>query len=168
VTGQHALGVAVGIVLEEFKGEPLRLIVALRNDRQAETEQGVQHATFCHLQAEPGHGITPGGKIGNHLVQPARAAKIAGIAGRHGPVADTHAVVIRAQPIACRFRIFQFRSPHSVIALGQCRHEAAVGQEGERAVAVETAYILEENQILAMGTVKCFHWPSRCETVHCL
>jgi hypothetical protein len=38
------------------------------------------------------------------------------------------------------------------------RHEAAVGQERERAAAVETAYILEKDQVLAMGTVKSFHW----------
>src|ERR1700691_5151236 len=158
VTGEHALGVAVGVILEKFECQSLRLIVALRDHRQAQTEQGVQHAALGDLQAEPGEGIALGGKIGYYPVQPARTAEIAGIIGGYDPVAHAYLVVIRAQSIALRFGTLQLRSPESVRPLSQCRHEAAVGQERKRAAAVQTAHIFEEDHMLAMGTVKSFHW----------
>ena len=61
VTGQHSLRVAVGVILEEFEGESLRVILALRDHRQAKTQQGIQHAPFCDLEAEPGDGVAIGG-----------------------------------------------------------------------------------------------------------
>jgi hypothetical protein len=95
--------------------------------------------------------------------QPAGAAERFRIILRHGPVADVLTVVVATQAIGLILATRSFIAPQAILILLNCSHEVPVGQVGKRVAAVETADILEENEMLAMCAMKGLHVAPRFE-----
>src|SRR5208283_5297941 len=104
VSGQYALGIAIGGILQKLKRQPGIAVTALRNDRQPESEQSVYHAALGELQSEPRCGVAQGGKIRNDPIQATRSTKRPRLIGWHRPVAHAGLVIVPAQSIGPIFR----------------------------------------------------------------
>src|SRR5882757_4179388 len=89
--------------------------------------------------------------------QTAGAAQSLRVALRHGPVTDILTVVVGAQAIGLILATRSFIAPQPILTLLNGGHEVPVRQVGKRVAAVETADVLEENEMLTMCAMKGFH-----------
>jgi hypothetical protein len=76
---------------------------------------------------------------------------------RLGPIADAFLIVILTQLVGATAGLWPRRCPGTVRRLIQRCHGFEVRQIRQLALAFCTPGILEERQILAVITVKCFH-----------
>jgi hypothetical protein len=91
------------------------------------------------------------------MCQSAGATQGGRIALRHGPIADVLAVVVGAQAIGLILATRSFISPQTILTLLDGGNQVPVGQIRKGVTAVQTADVLEENEMLTMRAMECFH-----------